>query len=63
MRRHDRGHLRVDGRLERHELHLAQALRRMLDERQLEMRIGAGVAVPGKVFAAGRDALPFASRE
>ena len=36
---------------------------RMLDQRQLEVRVGAGVAVPGKVLAAGRDALaPAASR-
>ena len=35
----------------------AQPLGRMLDERQLEMRIGAGVAVPGKMLAARRDAL------
>ena len=35
----------------------AQPLERMLDQRQLEVRIGAGVAVPRKMLAAGRDAL------
>ena len=58
VRRHDRWRRRASiGRPERHELDLAQPLRRMLDERQLEMRIGARVAVTGKMLAAGRDAL------
>ena len=57
MRRHDRRDLRLDGRAERDELDLAQPLERMLDERQLVMRIGAGVAVPGKCFAARGDAF------
>jgi hypothetical protein len=29
----------------------------MLDERQLEMRVGAGIAVPGEVLSARRQAL------
>ena len=48
--------LRLDGRLERRELDGAQSIRRMLDDRKLEMGIGRGVAVPGKMFAAGRHA-------
>ena len=36
---------------------LAQPIGRMLDERQLEMRVGARVAMPGKVLAAGGDAF------
>ena len=35
---------------------------RMLDQRQLEVRVGAGVAVPGKVLAAGGDARRPAAR-
>ena len=35
----------------------AQPLRRVLDERQLEVRVGAGVAVPREVLAARGDAL------
>ena len=57
VRRHDGGDARVDRRLERHELDLAQPLGRMLDQRQLEVRVGARVAVPGKMLAARRD--PF----
>ena len=30
---------------------------RMLDQRQLEMRVGAGVAVAGEMLAAGGDAI------
>ncbi len=40
VRGHDRGDAGLDGRPERHELDRAQPLRRMLDERQLEVRIG-----------------------
>ena len=41
----------------------SQPIGRMLDERQLEMRIGARVAMPGKVLAARGDARrPAASR-
>ena len=35
----------------------AQPLGRMLDQRQFEMRIGAGVAVTREMLAAGGDAL------
>ena len=48
---------RLDRRPERHELDRVEPIGRMLDERQLEVRVGAGVAVPGKVLAAGRDAF------
>ncbi len=57
--RHDGRHAGLDRRPERHELDLAQPLGRMLDERQLEVGIGAGVAMPGKVLAARGDALPL----
>ena len=33
------------------------AVRWMLDQRQLEMRVGAGIAMPGKVLAACGDAI------
>ena len=57
MRRHDRRDLRLDRRAKRHELDLLQPVGRMLDEGQFDMRIGARVAMPGKVLAARRD--PF----
>ena len=57
VRRHDRRDAGRDRRLERHELDASQPIGRMLDERQLEMRVDAGVAVPGKVLAARGDAL------
>ena len=57
MRGHDRGHARRDGRPERDELHGSEAVGRVLDERQLEVRVGAGIAVPGEVLAAGGNAL------
>ena len=57
VRGHDRRDAGVDGGLERHELDLAQPIGRMLDERQLEMRIGARVAVAGKMLAARGDAF------
>ena len=57
VRRHDRGDAGLDGGSERQELDLAQPFRRVLDERQLEMRVGARVAVSGKMLAARGDAL------
>ena len=45
-----------DRRLERHQLHGLEPIGRMVEQRQLEVRVGAGVAVPGKVLAAGGDA-------
>ena len=53
-RRHDGRHLRLDRRAEGDELHLTQALDRMLDERQLVMRVGTGVAVAGEMLPARR---------
>ena len=47
---------RLDGRLEGDELDGAQSIRRMLDDRKLDMRIGGGVAVAGKMFSARRHA-------
>ena len=62
VRRHDGGDARLDRGPERHELDLAQPIGRMLDERQLEMRVGARVAVTGKVLAARGDALRLQRR-
>ena len=61
VRRHDHGHLRPDGRVERHELDLAQPRERVLDERELEMRVGARVAVTRKVFPASGDTFGLQS--
>ena len=44
--------LRLDSRLERDEFHLPKTVGRMLDQRQLEVRVGAGIAVPGEMLAA-----------
>ena len=57
VRGHDAGDAGGDRRSERHELDRLQPIGRMLDQRHLVMRVGAGVAVPGKVLAAGGDAL------
>ena len=46
---------RFDGRTERHEFHFAQPRERMLDERKLEMGVGARVAVTRKVLSASGD--------
>ncbi len=51
----------ADGRAERLELHRAQTVWGVLDERQLVVRIGAGVAVTRKVFAARRHTLGLKS--
>ncbi len=45
------------GGAERDELDPLDPVRRVLDERQLVMRVDRGVAVPGKMLAAGGDAL------
>ena len=50
------GHAGGDRRLERHELDRLEPIGRMVEQRQLEVRVGARVAVPGKVLAAGGDA-------
>ena len=47
---------RLGGRGERHQLDLAQPSLVGVDARQLEVRIGGGVAVPGKVLAAAAHA-------
>ena len=57
MRGHDRRDAGLDRGPERHQLHGLEAIGRMLDERQLVMRVDARVAVPGKVLAAGGNAL------
>ena len=54
--RHDARDVGLDGRAERLELHLAQALGRVLDERQCVVGVDARVAVPRKVLAARGDA-------
>ena len=56
VRGHDERDLLGDRGAERLELDRAQAIGRMLDERQLEVRVGAGVAVAGKMLAAGGQA-------
>ena len=48
---------RRDGRSKRNQLDGVQAVRRMVDHRQFHVRVGAGVAVAGKVLAAGRHAV------
>ena len=55
MRRHDAGHPGVDRRPERHEFHTAEPFDGMLDQRELQMRIGAGITVTRKMLAARRD--------
>ena len=62
VRRHDGRDLGLDRRPERRELDFAQPVGRMLDERQLQVGIGAGVAMSGKVLAAGGHALRLAAR-
>ena len=57
VRRHDRRDAGLDRRVEGDELRFAEPLRRMLDQRQLVMRIGDRVAVTRKVLAAGGDAF------
>ncbi len=53
----------LDGRAERHELDGVEPVGRMLDERQLVVRVGARVAVPGKVLAARRNARLLQRRD
>ena len=57
VRGHDAGDARGDRGLERHELHGLEPVGRMLDERQLVVGVDARIAVPGKMLAAGGDAL------
>ena len=57
VRGHDRRHAGLNRRLEWQEFHAAETVRRMLHDRQLEMGVGARVAVTGEMFAARRDAL------
>ena len=53
--RHDERDLFSDRRAERLEFDGTQPIGRMLDERQFEMRVGAGIAMTGKVLAARRE--------
>ena len=55
VRGHDRRDTRGNRRLERDQLDLVESLARMVDQRQLEVRIGARVAMSGKMFTAGGD--------
>jgi len=57
VRGHDRRDAGLDRGGERQKLDAPQPIGRMLDERQLEMRVRARVAVAGKMLAAGRDAF------
>ncbi len=57
VRRHDARNADLDRLLERDQLHRIQAVRRMLDQRQFVMGIGAGVAVTGKMLATGGNAF------
>ena len=59
MSGHDGGHARLDGRTERSQLDFLQARRLVLDHRQFQVGIEAGVAVTGKVLPAGGHALRF----
>jgi len=61
MRRHDGRDLRLDGGPEGLQLNVAQPLDRMLDDRQLLVRIDRRIAVARKVLAAGRDAFGLES--
>ena len=49
------GDVGLDRRAERDELHRLDAIGRMLDERQLMVRVGARVAMAGKMLSARRD--------
>ena len=63
MRRHDRGDVGLDRGAERHELHRFDAIGPVLDERQLVVRVGARVAMAGKMLAARRDPRPLQRRD
>ena len=56
MRRHDERDARLDGRPERYELDGPQPVRRMLDDGKLDVGVGRGIAVSGKMLAARRHA-------
>ena len=55
VRRHDRGDLLLDRRLERRELDTANPVRVVLDDRQLFVRVGDRVAVSREVLPARGD--------
>ena len=59
VRRHDRRHIGLDRRTERHELHRIESIWRVLDERELVMRICRGVAVSREMLAAGGYPFPL----
>src|SRR5918993_5536022 len=55
VRRHDGGNVRGDRGFEGDQFDGVEPIGRMLDQRQLEVRVDAGVAVSGKVLATGRN--------
>ena len=57
VRRHDEGDVFANGGAKWHELDRAESIGRLIDERQLEMRIGTCVAVTRKMLAARRYAF------
>src|SRR4029079_7137634 len=57
MRGHEGRDAGGDRGAKRHELNRSQAIGRVLDERQLEMRVGTGITVAGEMLAARGDAL------
>ena len=59
VRGHDGGDVGGDRLAERFQVLLAHLLRRVLDDRQLHMRVDARVSVPGKVLAARCNAVPL----
>ena len=59
MRGHDAGNTGGNRRLERHELDRLEPVGRMLDERHFVMGVDTGIAVPGKMLAAGGDTFPL----
>ena len=61
VRGHDRVGAGGDSGAKGRQLHLVEPLARLLDDRQAEMRIHIGVAVPGKVFERCRHACRLQS--
>jgi D-glycero-alpha-D-manno-heptose-7-phosphate kinase len=57
MRRHDERHVLEYRSAKRLELHGTETIRRMFDDRQLQMRVGDRIPVAGEVLSAGGHAL------
>ena len=57
VRGHDRRHVGVDRRPERHQLHPLDPIGRMFQDGQFVMGIDAGIAMSGEMLAARRDAF------